>query len=37
VPHAHSFFHWEQSFSFDGGKTFVPNWIVVHERASGSR
>ena len=19
--------HWEQSFSFDGGKTFVTNWI----------
>jgi hypothetical protein len=24
--------HWEQSFSFDGGKTFVPNWIMLHER-----
>jgi hypothetical protein len=23
---------WEQSFSFDGGKTFVPNWIMLHER-----
>lgn len=23
---------WEQSFSFDGGKSFVPNWIMVHER-----
>jgi hypothetical protein len=27
--------HWEQSFSFDGGETFVPNWIMLHERASG--
>jgi hypothetical protein len=27
---------WEQSFSFDGGKTFVPNWIMLHERAGGS-
>jgi hypothetical protein len=24
--------HWEQSFSVDGGKTFVPNWIMLHER-----
>ena len=24
---------WEQSFSFDDGKTFVPNWIMLHERA----
>jgi hypothetical protein len=23
---------WEQSFSFDGGKTFVANWIMLHER-----
>jgi hypothetical protein len=28
--------HWEQSFSFDGGKTFVPNWIMLHERVRGS-
>jgi len=26
--------HWEQSFSFDGGKTFVPNWIMLHERVN---
>jgi hypothetical protein len=26
--------HWEQSFSFDGGKTFVPNWVMLHERVS---
>jgi hypothetical protein len=25
---------WEQSFSFDDGKTFVPNWIMLHERVS---
>jgi hypothetical protein len=25
---------WEQSFSLDGGETFVPNWIMVHERVS---
>jgi hypothetical protein len=24
--------HWEQSFSFDGGETFVPNWVMLHER-----
>jgi hypothetical protein len=29
--------HWEQSFSFDRGKTFVPNWIMLHERVGGSR
>jgi hypothetical protein len=29
--------HWEQSFSFDGGKTFVPNWIMLHERVRGDR
>ena len=23
---------WEQAFSFDGGKTFIPNWIMLHER-----
>jgi hypothetical protein len=28
--------HWEQSFSFDGGRTFVPNWIMRHERVGGS-
>ena len=28
---------WEQSFSFDGGKTFVPNWIMLHERVSGAK
>jgi hypothetical protein len=27
---------WEQSFSFDGGKTFVPNWIMLHERVSSA-
>ncbi len=27
---------WEQSFSFDGGKTYVPNWIMVHERVGRS-
>jgi hypothetical protein len=27
--------HWEQSFSFDGGETFTPNWIMLHERVSG--
>ena len=26
--------HWEQSFSFDGGKTFVPNWVMLHERVA---
>lgn len=26
--------HWEQSFSFDGGETFVPNWIMLHERVT---
>jgi hypothetical protein len=25
---------WEQSFSFDGGKTFIPNWIMLHERVT---
>lgn len=25
---------WEQAFSFDGGKTFIPNWIMLHERLS---
>jgi hypothetical protein len=29
--------HWEQSFSLDGGKTFAPNWIMVHERVGGRR
>jgi hypothetical protein len=28
---------WEQSFSFDSGKTFVPNWIMLHERVSGAK
>ena len=28
--------HWEQSFSLDGGETFVPNWIMVHERVGRS-
>jgi hypothetical protein len=23
---------WEQSFSFDGGRTFIPNWIMLHQR-----
>jgi hypothetical protein len=23
---------WEQSFSFDGGATFIPNWLMLHER-----
>jgi hypothetical protein len=27
---------WEQSFSFDGGKTFIPNWIMLHERDTGA-
>jgi hypothetical protein len=26
---------WEQSFSFDGGKTFIPNWIMLHKRIAG--
>jgi hypothetical protein len=29
--------HWEQSFSLDRGRTFVPNWIMLHERVGGSR
>jgi hypothetical protein len=28
--------HWEQSFSFDGGRTFLPNWIMRHERVGSS-
>ncbi len=28
---------WEQSFSFDGAKTFLPNWIMFHERVGGPR
>jgi hypothetical protein len=27
---------WEQSFSFDGGQTFVPNWIMLHERVGSA-
>jgi hypothetical protein len=27
---------WEQSFSYDGGRTFIPNWVMVHERVTGS-
>jgi hypothetical protein len=23
---------WEQSFSLDGGETFIPNWLMLHER-----
>jgi hypothetical protein len=25
---------WEQSFSFDGGETFIPNWLMLHERVT---
>ena len=25
---------WEQSFSFDGGETFIPNWLMLHDRVS---
>ncbi len=25
---------WEQSFSFDGGETFIPNWLMLHERVA---
>jgi hypothetical protein len=27
----------EQSFSFDNGKAFVPNWIMLHERVGRGR
>jgi hypothetical protein len=26
---------WEQSFSHDGGETFIPNWLMLHERMTG--
>jgi hypothetical protein len=25
---------WEQSFSLDGGETFIPNWLMLHERVT---
>jgi hypothetical protein len=25
---------WEQSFSYDGGETFIPNWLMLHERVT---
>jgi hypothetical protein len=25
---------WEQSFSHDGGETFIPNWLMLHERVT---
>jgi hypothetical protein len=27
---------WEQSFSYDGGRTYIPNWVMLHERVAGS-
>ena len=27
---------WEQAFSLDGGKSFVPNWIMIHERVTAT-
>jgi hypothetical protein len=27
---------WEQAFSLDGGKTFILNWIMLHERIAAN-